>query len=50
MKDNKQENIKVRITPKEKQNIVDYCKAHNITISEFIRMAVSRIFAENSQK
>ena len=46
MKENKQENIKVRITPKEKERIVEYCELHNITISVFIRMAVSRIFAE----
>lgn len=43
MKENKQENIKVRITPKEKQNIVEYCEAHNLSISEFIRIAVSRM-------
>ena len=47
MKENKQENIKVRITPKEKERIVEYCESHNITISEFIRMAVSRIFVES---
>lgn len=50
MKENKQENIKVRITTKEKERIAEYCEAHNITISEFIRMAVSRIFVESSQK
>lgn len=50
MKENKQENIKVRITPKEKERIVEYCESHNITISEFIRMAVSRIFVESSQE
>ena len=43
MKEKKQENIKVRITPKEKEKIVEYCEAHSITISEFIRMAVSRM-------
>ena len=46
MKENKQENSRVRITTKEKEKIVEYWEAHNITISEFIRMAVSRIFAE----
>lgn len=46
MKENRQENIKVRLTPREKERIVEYCEAHNISISEFIRMAVSRIFAE----
>lgn len=50
MKENKQENIKVRITPKEKERIVEYCESHNITISEFIRMAVSRLFSTNSQE
>ena len=44
MKENKQENIKVRITTKEKERIAEYCEAHNI------RMAVSRIFVENSQE
>jgi len=46
MKENRQENIKVRLTPTEKEKIVKYCEAHNISISEFIRMAASRIFAE----
>lgn len=46
MKENKQENIKVRITPKEKEKIIEYCDKHDMSISEFIRMAVSRIFAE----
>ena len=32
MKENKQENIKVRITPKEKERIVEYCEAHNIRL------------------
>ena len=32
------------------KGIVEYCEAHNITISEFIRMAVSRIFSTNSQE
>lgn len=46
MKENKQENIKVRITPKEKEKIKEYCDKHDMSISEFVRMAVSRIFAE----
>lgn len=46
MKENKQENIKVRITPKEKERIVEYCEAHNLSISEFIRIAVSRMLNE----
>ncbi len=46
MKENKQENIKVRITPKEKERIVEYCETYNITISEFIRIAVSRMLNE----
>ena len=46
MKENRQENIKVRLTPTEKEKIVEYCEAHNISISEFIRIAVARIFAE----
>ena len=50
MKENKQENIKVRITPKEKERIVEYCETHSITISECIRMAVSRILVQSSQK
>lgn len=39
MKDKKSVSIEFRLTPIEKQQIKDYCAKHEITVSEFIRMA-----------
>lgn len=45
MKENKDYQIKCRLTQKEKERVFEYCERHDITLSEFIRMACDRIFA-----
>lgn len=41
MKENKDYQVKVRITKREKEKINAYCEKHSLTISEFIRIAVN---------
>lgn len=41
MKENKNVHIKVRITPTDKEKIQEYCASCEITVSEFIRNAIS---------
>lgn len=36
--------MKCRLTQKQKEQVLDYCKRYDISISEFVRMAVNRIF------
>lgn len=43
MKENKEEQIKVRITPTEKEKIMEYCEINNLTVSQFLRMAISEV-------
>ena len=43
MKENKEIQIKVRITPKEKEKIMEYCEANDLTISQFLRMAINEV-------
>ena len=43
MKENKEEQIKVRITPTEKKKIMEYCEINNLTVSQFVRMAISEV-------
>lgn len=40
MKENKNVQIKFRLTESLKQQIEDYCAAHNLNISEAMRLAV----------
>lgn len=41
MKENKDFQIKFRLTASQKQAIEEYCQAHNLSVSEFLRMAVN---------
>lgn len=36
--------LKCRFTPAEKEKILKYCEEHNMSISDFVRFAVSKIF------
>ena len=36
--------MKCRLTEADKQRVLDYCKEHNMTISEFVRFACETIF------
>lgn len=38
--------IEIRLTPTEKEFIKDYAKRHEMTVSDFVRMAVNRIFGQ----
>ena len=40
MKENKTNQIKVRITESQKQQIEEYCNAQSITVSQLLRQAL----------
>ena len=43
MKENREYQLKVRLTNSEKEKLVEYAAARNMTISELVRMALYRI-------
>lgn len=43
MNENKVHQIKVRVTSQDKERISNYCAANNLTISQFLRMAIAEI-------
>lgn len=43
MKENKDFQLKSRFTKSEKNAIVEYCQTHDLTISEFIRLACNEL-------
>lgn len=49
MKENKSVQIKVRITPTEKDKLLEYCAANDVTVSQFIRNAIKEFFGGNKQ-
>lgn len=40
MKENKSVRIEIRLTPREKELIKEYACAHDISVSELVRMAL----------
>lgn len=50
MKENKDFQIKFRLTASQKQAIEEYCQAHNLSVSEFLRMAANEILNKNGGK
>ena len=50
MKENKSEQIKVRITPTEKEKVQEYCEANAITISQFMRLAINELLGGNANE
>ena len=44
MKEIKDWQMKCRLSQKEKEKVLEYCEQHDLTISEFVRLAVNRIF------
>lgn len=42
IKENRDYQLKVRLTNSEKENVINYAAAHNITISELVRAAIQR--------
>jgi antitoxin component of RelBE/YafQ-DinJ toxin-antitoxin module len=45
MKENKNCQLKFRLTERLKQEIEDYCEVHSLNVSEFIRMACVEVLA-----
>lgn len=41
----KDKTIKARVTAEMQQQIYEYCRKHNMTVSEFVRFACTEIFA-----
>ena len=41
VKENKDSQIKVRITKSERERIEEYCKDAELTVSEFLRLAIA---------
>jgi hypothetical protein len=39
-KENKKISLNIRLTEKEKQNLQEYCKSYNITVSKFVRSLI----------
>jgi hypothetical protein len=46
--DKKNIQIKVRITPIEKEKIDNYCEEHECTISDFLRVAANKLLREEN--
>lgn len=42
-KETKDCHVKVRITPTERKAIEEYCEQHDLKISEFMRIAFTRV-------
>lgn len=43
-------NLKIRVTPKEKEEIETMCAARNLTISELIRVAIKKELNQEEDK
>lgn len=46
MKEIKEFQLKVRVTSSEKELIQQYCEEHNLTISDFLRVAANKMMKE----
>lgn len=46
MREIKEFQLKVRVTSSEKDKICEYCEAHKMTISDFLRVAANKILKE----
>lgn len=46
MKETKTTKLEVRLTPEEKQKLIDYAAARKITMSEAIRQLCKKIFQQ----
>lgn len=49
MKERKDVFIKVRVTESERELMKEYAAAHNLTVSELIRMSVARTMGEKKE-
>ena len=46
MKENKEVNIKVRISESVKQQILEYCDTNELNMSQFIRLAIKEYLSK----
>lgn len=46
MKENKDIQIKVRVTKSEKELIEEYCELNELTVSNFLRLAIKEILGQ----
>ena len=49
MKEIKDVQIKVRITPTEKEQIMKYCEKYSISVSNFLRMGIEKILSQEEK-
>lgn len=47
-KEVKQFQLKVRVTNSEKEKICAYCEEHNLSISDFLRVAANKLLKEEN--
>ena len=50
MKENKEYQIKARITKSEKERITAVCEKYKITISQFVRLAIEKILIQKENE
>lgn len=50
MKELKDKQLKFRLTTADENKIKEYCEKHNMTISEFMRMACDKILMKENQQ
>lgn len=46
--ENKDQQIKFRLTQTDKEKILTYCEKHDMTVSEFVRFACEKIFQKET--
>lgn len=49
MKENKDFQIKFRLTASQKKEIEEYCEAYGLNASEFLRLAVNEFFNRKNE-
>lgn len=50
MTENKEWQMKCRLTKSEKEKVLEYCEKHNMSISEFVRYACQTIFDKENRE
>ena len=49
LKETKETYLKMRVTTKEKERVKEYAEAHDMTVSELMRMALDRLMYVNRE-
>lgn len=50
MIENKDIQLKFRVTPTEKEKIMEYCELHGLTVSAFLRLATAELLNGSAHK